>query len=68
MLKSFVFAIGLLGLSSGCQMLKWVEPHQLYKLNRQPSMARDDAYFNVPAQPVPEGAKSAQNSRYSRPF
>lgn len=60
-MRSFmILLLGIICLSSGCQMLEWVRPHQLYKLNRQPSMARDDAYFSVPAQPVPD-QKSSQN-------
>lgn len=41
-------------LNSGCQMMKHLAPHQLWKLNRQPPMAGgDDVYFSVPA-PDPE--------------
>lgn len=64
-----IITISLLCLSSGCSMLEWVRPHQLYKLNRQPSMARDDAYFNIPAEPVPQThTQSAQNAPAMRAF
>ncbi|TWT57195.1 hypothetical protein KOR42_05530 [Thalassoglobus neptunius] len=37
---------------NGCTMMQWLAPHQLWKLNRQPAISRDDAYFSIPAEPV----------------
>ena len=44
----FLFVFGLLLVSSGCEMLQWLKPHNLWKLNRQPSLGGDDAYFQIP--------------------
>lgn len=56
-LKLLVIVVGL-GFCSGCTMMEYLKPHQLWKLNRQPSMMREDAYFSIPARPVvPESAK-----------
>lgn len=51
-------AILLLGvLMPGCTMMEWMQPHQLWKLNRQPAMGGDDAYFSIPAQPIPSQSR-----------
>jgi len=34
---------------NGCTMFQWLAPHQLWKLNRQPAMGGEDAYFSIPA-------------------
>jgi len=34
---------------SGCTLLQWVAPHQLWKLNRQPAIGGEDGYFSIPA-------------------
>lgn len=47
--------------SSGCSMLEWAAPHQLWKLNRQPAGGRNDPYFSVPAQPAEPGGSSASS-------
>ncbi len=63
-----LFATCLVCLTSGCTMFEWVRPHQLWKLNRQPAMSRDDAYFNIPAQPVVNENKTAPGEKSVRPF
>ncbi|MBT5020640.1 hypothetical protein N9153_02950 [Planctomicrobium sp.] len=68
MRRLFCCILGLICLSSGCSMLEWVRPHQLYKLNRQPSMARDDAYFSIPASPVTEQKTADANTHFVKPF
>ena len=45
---------------SGCTMLEWLAPHQLWKLNRQPAISRDDAYFSIPAQPIPKNTAESE--------
>lgn len=47
--RMLVFSLILLS-TTGCSLLEWVAPHQLYKLNRQPAMGREDAYFSIPAE------------------
>lgn len=68
MRRLFLCLLGLACLSSGCQMLKWVQPHQLWKLNRQPAISRDDAYFSVPAHPLPTSAPSATAEHQTKSF
>lgn len=53
MRRQLLVLLGVVCLTSGCQMFQWAKPHQLWKLNRQSSIARDDAYFNVPPQSLP---------------
>ncbi|MCA8998899.1 MAG: hypothetical protein KDA80_18010 [Planctomycetaceae bacterium] len=51
-MRYFLFSICLLApLLSGCEMIRWASPHQLWKLNRQ-SGSRTDPYFSIPADPV----------------
>jgi len=38
---------------SGCTMFQWLAPHQLWKLNRQPALGGEDAYFSIPASASP---------------
>ena len=53
----------LCGTGSGCMFFEKFEPHQLWKLNRQPSMMREDSYFSIPAVPVPaESAATASSA------
>ena len=47
MKKITIFA-ALLGSLSGCTMLEWLHPTQLWKLNRHPPSSVGDAYFNIP--------------------
>jgi hypothetical protein len=47
---------------SGCQMFHWLHPHQMWKLNRQPAISRDDAYFSIPAEPIDESVETADFS------
>ncbi len=49
----------LCGTGSGCTFFQKFELHQLWKLNRQPSMMREDAYFSIPAVPVPAESATA---------
>ncbi len=43
--------LSLLGLClPGCSMLQWMQPHQLWKLNREPAMGGEEGYFSVPAE------------------
>lgn len=45
-----VFLGTLLLLMAGCEMFEWAHPRQLWKLNRQPALGRDDSYFSIPAE------------------
>jgi hypothetical protein len=42
-----VAAIAVCLAGAGCEALS---PQQLWKLNRQPNLERDDAYFSIPAE------------------
>jgi hypothetical protein len=55
------FALVLLCLvSSGCETMQWLAPHQLWKLNREPQVGGEDGYFSIPSQPLrPTGANSS---------
>lgn len=68
MRRLFLCILGLVCLSSGCQMLQWVQPHQLWKLNRQPAISRDDAYFSIPARPLPTSESSKVAEHQINPF
>ncbi|QDT30780.1 hypothetical protein Mal48_00070 [Thalassoglobus polymorphus] len=68
MRRYFMISLSLCCLASGCQMMEWVQPHQLWKLNRQPAISRDDAYFNVPAQPVPNQSSAIPAATKVRAF
>lgn len=56
---TWLLACGLCFVGSGCQMFHWLHPHQMWKLNRQPAISRDDAYFSIPVEPIPEADESA---------
>ena len=59
-------AIGLVVLalsSSGCTMFEYLAPHQLWKLNRQPAQSREDAFFSIPAKPVPASSGPVATTR-----
>jgi len=45
---------------SGCTMLEWLAPHQLWKLNRQPAMGGEDGYFSIPAGDFPSSGEPEQ--------
>ena len=68
MRRLFLFATCLILLTSGCTMLEWVRPHQLWKLNRQSAMSRDDAYFSIPAEPVTNVETTTSGVASLRPF
>lgn len=36
---------------SGCSMLEYIKPHQLYKLNRQAAPRSEFDYFSIPDPP-----------------
>jgi hypothetical protein len=45
--------------SNGCETMQWLAPHQLWKLNRQPPLGTDEAYFSIPAQPKTDNSPGA---------
>lgn len=49
-------------LSSGCELMQYAAPHQLWKLNRQPAMGGEDAYFSIPAESVPTATSQGSNT------
>lgn len=49
-----ILCVPLLMLLSGCEMFQWAHPRQLWKLNRQPALGRDDSYFSIPAEERPD--------------
>jgi hypothetical protein len=47
---------------SGCELMQYVAPHQLWKLNRQPAMEGEDGYFSIPAESASETKKNSNTS------
>ena len=53
---------------AGCTLMpEALQPHQLWKLNRQPASGRDDAFFSIPDPFQAETAGLAEESSAGEP-